>query len=163
MNACLAAVEAAGGGTCDARNFPGSNLASESITVGDGSHRTTLLLPVGTVTFAAGKQLIYRSYSSIIGQGGDAGGGARGQIACIDLVTSCVQSFDEPTRQLMSADLSNFDIAATGNSAPGSVGLQLSGAGYADVLQSHFSNMSVSGGDIGTLLDSVGGCICYIY
>jgi hypothetical protein len=72
-----------------------------------------------------------------------------------------VQSFDEPARQLLSANLSNFDISATGTPAPGSVGLQLSGAGYADVLESHFSNMSVSGADIGTLLDSVGGCICY--
>jgi hypothetical protein len=162
VNACLAALEAAGGGTCDARNFPISNMASETITVGDGAHLTTLLLPVGTVIFAAGKQLVYRAYSSIMGQGGDAAEGARGSnIVCTNLVASCVQSFDEPAGQLFSANLSNFDIGVTGTHAPGSVGLQLAGAGYVDVLQSHFSNISIGGADIGTLLDSVGGCICY--
>lgn len=141
VNACLAAVETAGGGTCDARNFPTSNIASESITVGDGTHRTILLLPVGTVTFAAGKQLVYRSYSSIIGQGGEAGTGARGSnIVCTNLIASCVQSFDEPAGQLLSAKLSNFDIGATGTNAPGSGGLQLAGAGYVDALLSHFSS-----------------------
>jgi len=69
VNACLATTVAVGGGTCDARNFPTTNFASQSITVGDGASGVTLLLPAGTIIFAAGKQLIYRSRANIIGQG----------------------------------------------------------------------------------------------
>lgn len=49
VNACLAAVVAAGGGTADARGLGGNQSIAAQITVGDGTAPVTLLLPVAAV------------------------------------------------------------------------------------------------------------------
>ena len=161
--ACLSAVEAVGGGTCDARSLTGPQRASANVTVGDGKHQVALLLPATTITFAPGAQLIFRAYSSISGQGTTNSS----KIVCSDgdLGSSvCVQSFDESARhQLYNADLENFEIANSvrAKQGSGSVGLQLGGAGFVDVLKSSFRNLYIHGFDIGTAIRGVGGCTCY--
>jgi hypothetical protein len=69
VNACLSAIYAAGGGTCDARGLTGAQTLSSTLTVGDGTHSVALLLGAMTLTEASGAQLLYQSHAAIRGQG----------------------------------------------------------------------------------------------
>jgi hypothetical protein len=172
VNACLIAVTTAGGGICDAREFPAMNYASQTITVGDGKHHVTLLLPTGTVLFAAGKQLIYRSFSEIVGAGNGTYNyyglppGSGSIIFCDSKTTAvCVMPYDEHTSifgGLVKALLANFSVQSAMGAPPakGSVGLMGGGNGTS-VLSSTFENLTSQGFDIGTYIDGPGGCTCY--
>ncbi|MDE3202224.1 MAG: hypothetical protein KGN79_15030 [Acidobacteriota bacterium] len=159
VNACLAAAASSGGGTCDARRFPACNIASHSITVGDGKHRLVLLLPVGTIVFASGQQLIYRSYASIVGSGFAYGNSS--SIVCTNPTGSCVQSYNEGNKQVLSPSLMFFSINSSGRRGPESVGLNLGGAGNADVLAGNFSNLAVGGFATAVQMGGAWGCSCY--
>ena len=79
VQACLNQVYAQGGGTVDARGLTGAQTMAKSVTVGDNSHQTNLIMGAMTLTRAAGVQLFVSSYTNIQGQGqgtliaGDAG------------------------------------------------------------------------------------------
>jgi hypothetical protein len=171
VNACLAATAEAGGGICDARDYPATNHASQSILVGDGSHRVTLLLPVGTIIFAAGKQLVYRSQANILGQGVGfykhygLPPGSGSIVVCAATTAMCVVPYDEPSHVLDYARLTNFSIQSMpigGVPATGSVGLAIGGGtGGADVGSSRFEYLSIGGFDVGTQMGGAYGCTCY--
>jgi hypothetical protein len=85
INACIGAVIAAGGGTCDARGLTGLQTVSQQINVGNSSQvPVTLLLPVGRasqsnrwlVTIIDGTSCAIKQYgnSSIVGAGTVMGG-----------------------------------------------------------------------------------------
>ena len=159
VSACLSAVAAVGGGTCDARALSGAQTASSSITVGDGTHRVILLLPVGTITFAAAQQLIYRAYSSIIGQG--IGAGTVTNVVCASSPNSCVQSYNESSHALYNAHLEGFRISNNGTTGDGSTDLTVGGVASADVLESQFINLWTGSGDTGVYIGGAYGCTCY--
>ncbi len=171
VNSCLATVASAGGGTCDARDFPAINYAAQSITVGDGSHSVTLILPAGTVVFADGKQLVYRSRSNIIGQGigyykyHGLPPGSGSIIYCAATTAMCVAPYHEASNLLENAHLANFSIQSTpsrGIPTPGSVGLAIGGgSGGSDVASSRFEYLRIGGFDIGTQMGGAYGCTCY--
>jgi hypothetical protein len=171
VNACLAATAEAGGGTCDASDYPATNYASQSITVGDGLHRVTLLLPTGTIIFADGKQLVYRSQANILGQGigyykyYGLPPGSGSIIDCADTTAMCVVPYKEPSHLVNYARLANFSIQSrltSGIPVTGSVGLAIGGGtGGADVASSHFEFLSIGGFDVGTQMGGAYGCTCY--
>jgi hypothetical protein len=171
VNACLAAVAAGGGGTCDARDYPATNYASQSITVGDGLHSVTLILPTGTIIFADGKQLIYRSHGSIVGQGlgyykyHGLPPGSGSIINCAATITVCVAPYHEPSNVLEYARLADFSIQSTPSRevpSSGSVGLAIGGGvGGADVASSRFEYLNIGGFDVGTRMGGAYGCTCY--
>jgi len=159
VNSCLLAVEQAGGGVCDARGFGATNSSSENITVGDGAHGVTLLLPAGTISFASGSNLIYRSMAVVIGEGPfgttiscDSGAGS-----------PCVTNYNESGNNyggLVGARLEHFGIQGTGSTAAASSGLMVGGNG-SNVFHSHFEDLLIRGFDIATSVDGPGGCTCY--
>ena len=160
VTACLATVDALGGGTCDARGYTSAQTSSSTITVGDGTHRTVLLLPAVSITLASTKQLVYRTNTTVVGFGRSSGS----TITCTSPAANfhCVQSYNEPGGQLVSAKLSGFAVTSTGSTpAVGSVGFEFGGTGYSDVLASDFNDLLSGTFDIGTSIDSVGGCVCY--
>jgi hypothetical protein len=171
VNACLSFVAAAGGGTCDARNYPAMNYASESITVGDGLHGVTLILPAGTIVFAEGRQLVYRSRANIVGQGigyykhHGLPPGSGSIIHCGSTTAVCVAPFKEPSNLLDYARLADFSIQSIppgGVPAAGSVGLAIGGGvGGVDVASSRFEYLSIGGFDVGTQMGGAYGCTCY--
>jgi hypothetical protein len=173
VNACIAAVNAAGGGTCDARGLGPTNSASQTVTVGDGTHQVTLLLPAGTIVFAAGKQLIYRSFSSVIGQGFNGlynwisqAPGSGSIISCTPSATvPCVMNYNESGsafNSLIGAHLENFSIQGTLGSTPtaNSVGLMV-GGNSSNVENSVVQDVRISGFDVGTSIAGPGGNTAY--
>ena len=174
VSACLHAAAAAGGGTCDARGFPNTNTASESIVAGDGKHAVNLLLPIGAIVFAPGKHLVYRSYATIQGAGGDSGSynyygrspGSGTIIYCdTSTTTVCVENFNESGNTfggLVGAHLSDFSIqGAYSDRIPAdSVGLMVGGNG-SNVGGGRFERLSIAAFDKGTFMDGPGGCTCY--
>jgi len=157
VRACLAAVEAAGGGICDARELSGNQSVSETITVGDGINRTVLLAPVAWISMSPETQVILRSHATIQGQG------ASGTQFLCRSSTSCFQSFNEKDSTI-DLSLSDFTIWEYMPPVRGSVGLRLGGPGYSDVGQSKFANLRITGGpsfDIGIQIGGDGGCTCY--
>lgn len=171
VNSCLASIAAAGGGTCDARDFPTTNFASQSIIVGDGANSVTLILPTGTIIFADGKQLVYRSRSNILGQGigfykyHGLPPGSGSIIYCAASTVVCVAPFMESSHVVEYAHLAKFSIqAAPVNGIPvtGSIGLAIGGGvGGADVASSRFELLRVGGFDVGTQMGGAYGCTCY--
>jgi len=158
VNACLAAVEEAGGGICDSRSLSGPQTASQSIKVGDDSHATTLLLPVGTIRFASGKHLIYTIGSTVIGQG-DWG---TSTLTCNTATRDGCVTGAAVRMASLPPHLSGFSIYRDpgGTSGDGSVGLGLGLNGY-DVLSAVFERINTRGFDIGTKVLSPQGCTCY--
>lgn len=171
VNACLAAIATAGGGTCDARNYPPTNYAAQNIVVGDGLHSVTLILPVGVIIFAEGKQLLYRSQSNIIGQGigyykhYGLPPGSGSTIDCSGATVMCVAPYAETSETIDHVHLENFSIQSEPPSATpgaGSVGLAIGGGPKGvDVLSSRFEYLNIGGFDIGTQMGGAHGCTCY--
>jgi hypothetical protein len=171
VNACLAAAAVAGGGTCDARDYPATNYASQSITVGDGLHGVTLILPTGTILFAEGTQLVYRSRANILGQGigyykhHGLPPGSGSIVFCSATTAKCVAPYNESSNLLEFARLANFSIQSIppgGIPIAGSVGLAIGGgAGGVDVASSRFEDLSIGGFDVGTQMGGAYGCTCY--
>jgi hypothetical protein len=164
-NACLAAVAAAGGGTCDARGLSGAQTLSDDLAVGDGTHRIELLLPGTTITRATGKQFVYDSYASIIGMGKDWEAGAGGTVITGDDTVAAVRPAYNASG-VVNAYLANFSTYSTSTVA-GSVGLQIGGetpvgsGNWTDVRSSIFSNITTRQSNIGVLMDGHNGCTCY--
>ncbi len=166
--AALTAAYAAGGGTVDARGFvcPTScHIGTANLTVGDNIHPVTLLWPLGTITrdtiVATGKsaQIIYNSDATVIGQGPGVT-----IISGPSDVTAVQQGSTSPVTNV---HLSGFSISDTGTVQSGSVTLMVGGKNPdgttgADVSGSTFSDLITGGADIGTLIDSQHGCICYV-
>ena len=158
VNACLAAIEEAGGGICDARALIGPQTASQSIKVGDDTHATTLLLPIGTIVFAEGKHLIYTVGSTVAGQG-DLG---ISTLQCDSATMGGCVTGAAVRMASLPPHLSGFSIYREPGGVPGdgSVGLGLGLNGY-DVLSGVFERINTRGFDIGTKALSPQGCTCY--
>lgn len=165
VNACLSALALVGGGTCDARAFTSAQTSSVSVTVGDGTHNEVLMLPPAQVTFASGKQLIYRSLGVIIGtQAESYSVSAYGsKIACdATVTTSCVVNYDEhtnPIAGLYSATLEKFSIIGNGTPVSGSTGLEV--GAFSNVYNSTFRDVFIYNFDQAAYGHSPGGCTCY--
>ncbi len=153
VNACIAAVEAAGGGTCDARGLTGAQSMAADIVVGDGTHQVTLLLPgnAGSVATAIScpnaSYLRYDSYSTIVGAG-----------VGTDLACGIAPNSDI-TSGITQVQISGLRL--NGPFTSGTVGLQI-GAANGSVENSIFSNIGVRGFDTAvSLLAQSSGCTCY--
>ena len=126
VNACIAAVIAAGGGTCDARGFPASNAMSENIVVGNGSTPVNLILPAGTITRGTvsgtglSAQILYNSNATIVASSPGAT-----TIAGPSDVTAVQQAFN--SNGVINAHLSGFNISDTGTAISGSSALMVGG------------------------------------
>jgi hypothetical protein len=169
ITAALAAAYARGGGIIDARGFECPNdchIGSENLVVGDGSHPVTLLLPTGKITRdlipQAGRsaQILYNTHATMIG-----GGPGVTVISGPSDVTAVQQGL--APAGVSDVHFSGFSIQDSGKVVPDSVGFMVGGKNQdgsrgADVLSSTFRDMSIGGADIGTLLDSQHGCICYV-
>ena len=153
VSACLTAVEAAGGGTCDARNFSSTQTSSSTITVGDGTHQTNLLLPNGTITASVTPALLFHAYSSTSGQ-------ALTTVLCTNPSAPCIRNAND-SGGTYDIKVSNLSVGVSGTATSTSVGIELGGGGYTDVLESTFTNLSSNGFATGTFLDGIGGCLCY--
>jgi hypothetical protein len=118
-------------------------------------------MPFGNITVNSGHQIVYGSQATIQGQGYEANYGTT--VNCANVTTSCVQSYNESSSQLYGAHLSNFSIAPTGTWTAGSVALAIGGSGYADVLQSEFSDIKAGSAsvDVGVRMGGDAGCTCY--
>lgn len=162
VNACVAAVGAAGGGTCDARNFTTAQAAAENVVVGDGKHSTTLLAPPVQIVFAQGYNLQFRSYVNIFGSGAvNRAGAATTTFVCREQAeVGCVQSYNEASA-VTAVDLENFQIRSIGAQVSGSIGLNVGGKGHADVANSKFVDLVSGGFDVARQLGGDGGCTCY--
>lgn len=155
------------GGVCDGRMLPGAQTSNVDIVIGDGTHRIVLLWPIGTITFADGKHPIYRSYSTNIGFGSQNGT----KLVCTNPAAgvACLQTYPEPgpgnSHQLSKPYISGIEVTSTGTVADYSIGWQIGAktdpTHYADVLSGIFSDMWIHGFDIGTDVESFGGCNCY--
>jgi hypothetical protein len=170
VNACIAAVESAGGGTCDARGLqtvaiPGQSMAA-NVVVGDGTHRVTLLLPAGVISRASGAQFIYDSFSSIIGQGR---GGVNPTIGTFVTGNDTVAAF-APANEgasghaVQDAYIGHLSINDTTGSNTSSTGLEVggvTGTNSTDVQSSKFEDIGISYVDIGVSVQGPRGCTCY--
>jgi hypothetical protein len=153
VNACLAAVIAAGGGTADARGFPTSNTMSVSISVGSGSIPVTLLLPVGTITRASGVQFILYSVSRVRGCGqGEGGSPLPTVIASGSGDTSAVFASGTGSNPLYNPVVS--DLVITGGGA-GMIGIDLPTAIFG-----RFDNVT-SQADVSVVIGGTPSCACY--
>ena len=72
-----------------------------------------------------------------------------------------VQTCALPIYQLEYPTLAGFSINNQGTRGPGSVGLEIGGQGYSDVLKGSFKNLGVGGFDVGTQIGGDHGCTCY--
>jgi hypothetical protein len=163
VNACLALIEATGGGTCDARGFSGSTQAmSENITVGDGTHVTYLYWPVNaTINRASGVQLFYNSYGHIVGGGsGQSATNASGGIWS-DSADAVPIVAPAPGVTVEYASVSDLNVYGYSTIPTGSAGLEIGSSAYSTAW-SVFSNIYTSYTDIGILMTApAGGCTCY--
>ncbi len=167
--AALAAAYARGGGTVDARGFEcprDCHTGNGDLVVGDGSHPVILLLPSGKITRdlipLAGRsaQILYNSHATMIGEGPGV------TVISGPSDVTAVQQGPAPAG-VSDVHFSGFSIQDSGKVAPNSVAFMVGGKNQdgskgADVLSSTFRDMSIGGADIGTLLDSQHGCICYV-
>jgi hypothetical protein len=165
VNACIAAVLAAGGGTADASGLKGFQTSADNIVVGDELHPTILLLGPSVITFATGKQLKYRGRSKIIGYSPVGPSGTNGtyiaRAAGID-ITPVVVPYQDPTAPLYAvydAEISNLSIGGPGAGVAGSIALEI--GVETDVAKSIFRNITTHNVDIGVLMGGPGGCACY--
>jgi hypothetical protein len=135
VNACLAAVIALGGGTCDARGLAGAQTITEDVIVGTGwgsnpfsgapAPGVKLLLPSGTIARgtvpATGKsaQFFYRTGGSIIGQGEG--------YTTITGANDTVAVQSAPGNSPSNVHLSGFSVTNSGTVTEGSATLGVSG------------------------------------
>lgn len=169
ITAALAVSYARGGGIINAKGFecPGNcHIGNGNLVVGDGTHPVTILLPSGKITrdiislTGRSAQVLYSSHVTMLGQGPDTT-----VIAGPSDVTAVQQG--PATAGVSDVHFSGFSIEDSGRVVPGSVafmagGKNPDGSRGADVLASTFRDMSIGGADVGTLLDSQHGCICYL-
>lgn len=169
ISAALTAAYAAGGGTVDARGFvcpTNCHIGTADLQVGDFTHPVTLILPYGTIArdtiSGTGKsaQIIYASKATVIGQGP----GVTVISGPSDVVA--MQQANHSGSGVSNVTLEGFSIQDTGTVNSGVAALMVGGKNPDgsrgdDVLSSVFSNLTVGGADIGTLLDGQHGCICY--
>ena len=127
LQACVNAVNATFGGTCDARNFTGSQTMSANLTV--SSPNTTILLPCATITTA--NQVIVTAGARNVAlrgcamRGGTASSGSQGGTAFAFSGTGAAVQVGDPT---YAADTPGFHmdnsvINTTGSSSATAQGL----------------------------------------
>lgn len=162
VNACLAAAIKRGTSVCDARGLTGRQTIATTITVGDGTHPVTLLLPAATIIRRAGAQILYNSNATIIGMG-------RGRTLVIgdDAVSGIAPA--QNANGIYDAHLAHLSTQngyGESKAVAGSVGLQVGGATGAstrtDVLTSVFADIDAYGADEGiSVPGKKWGCTCY--
>lgn len=169
ITAALAAAYAQGGGIVNAKGFEcprNCHIGNGNLVVGDGRHSVTLLLPSGRITrdiisqTRRSAQILYNSHVTMMGQGPGIT-----VITGPSDVTALQQGYS--TTGVSDVHFSGFSVVDSGKAVRNSVAFMVGGpnpdgARGADVLASTFRDMSIGGADIGTLLDSQHGCICYL-
>lgn len=158
----LTAIYASGGGTVEARGFQCPtycHIGTANLVVGDGTHSVWLKLPSGVITRGTisstglSAQILYNSYTTITGQGP--------QSTIIEGPSDVTAVGQLPSGSVIkNAHLSDFGIYDTGSVTSGSATLMVGGVSN-DVLSSVFQNLVTGGADIGVLMNSRQGCICY--
>jgi len=99
LNACLQGLNASYGGTCDARNFTGTQTMSASLTISTAN--ATVLLPCATITTA--NQLIVTAATRNVTlhgcalRGSSAASGSRGGTVFLYSGTSAMLQVGDPT------------------------------------------------------------------
>lgn len=169
ITAALSAIYTAGGGTVDARGFvcPTScHIGTADLSVGDGTHPITLLLPTGTITrdtvsgLGRSAQIVLKSHAHIFGQGKSA------TIISGPSDVTAVQQASNAGNGISDIEVANLSIQDSGTAVGGSAAFMVGGPNAdgstgEDVLSSEFWSLNISGADIGTLIDGQHGCICY--
>jgi hypothetical protein len=127
LQACVSAVNATYGGTCDARNFSGTQSMGSNVTIATGN--TTVLLPCATISTA--NQIIVTAGTRNISlrgcalRGGSAASGSQGGTAFAYSGSAAMVQIGDPT---YATDTSGFHmddavINTTGSTAATAQGL----------------------------------------
>ena len=169
ITAALAVSYARGGGVINAKGFEcpeNCHIGNGNLVLGDGTHPVTILLPSGKITRdiislnGRSAQVLYSSHVTMLGQGPDT------TVITGPSDVTAVQQGPAMTG-ISDVHFSGFSIEDSGKVVRGSVAFMVGGKNHdgsrgADVLASTFRDMSIGGADVGTLLDSQHGCICYL-
>ena len=127
LQACVSAVNTSYGGTCDARNFTGSQTMSANLTI--STPNTNILLPCATITTA--NQVIVTAGTRNVAlrgcamRGGSAASGSQGGTAFAYSGTGAVVQVGDPTYALDTPGfhMDNSVINTTGSTSATTQGL----------------------------------------